>query len=111
MIKNLYQQVKKVQGLLPSFKKVAGFFKIELGGKIIKEFCALIAKTYAYLLDDDSEKKKTPKEQKKCIIKKKILCLKITKIVYLLIKSYEISNKYLEVTIMIYALWKSIRLR
>ena len=33
-------------------------FKDELGGKIIKEFCALRAKTYAYLMDDDSEKKK-----------------------------------------------------
>ena len=26
-------------------------FKDELGGKIIKEFCALRAKTYAYLID------------------------------------------------------------
>ena len=44
-------------------KKVIGLFKDELGGKIIKEFCALRVKTYPYLMDDDSEKKKL-KEQK-----------------------------------------------
>ena len=49
-------------------KKVIGMFKDELGGKIIKEFCALRAKTYAYLMDDDSQKKKA-KGTKKCIIK------------------------------------------
>ena len=47
-------------------------FKDELGGKIIKEFCALRAKTYAYLMDDDSEKKKA-KGTKKCIIKHRIM--------------------------------------
>ena len=44
-------------------KKVIGMFKDELGRRITKEFCALSAKTYAYLMDDDSEKKKL-KEQK-----------------------------------------------
>ena len=39
-------------------KKVNGIFKDKLGGKIMKEFCALRAKIYAYLMDDDSEKKK-----------------------------------------------------
>ena len=29
-------------------KKVIGMFKDELGGKIIKEFCAPRAKTYSY---------------------------------------------------------------
>ena len=53
-------------------KKVIGMFKDELGGKIIKEFCALRAETYAYLMDDDSEKKKA-KETKKGIIKRKIM--------------------------------------
>ena len=52
-------------------KKVIGMFKDELGGKIMKEFCALRAKTYAYLMDDDSEKKKA-KGTKKCIIKHRI---------------------------------------
>ena len=49
-------------------KKVISLFKDELGGKIMKEFCALRAKTYAYLKDDDSEKKKA-KGTKKCVIK------------------------------------------
>ena len=39
-------------------KKLIGLFKDELEGKIMKEFCALRAKTYAYLMDDDGEKKK-----------------------------------------------------
>ena len=39
-------------------KKVIGMFKDELGGKIMKEFCAPRAKTCAYLMDDDNEKKK-----------------------------------------------------
>ena len=38
-------------------KKVYGFSKGELGGKIMKEFVALRAKTSVYLMDDDSEKK------------------------------------------------------
>ena len=46
-------------------------FKDELGGKIMKKFCAPRAKTYAYLMDDDSEKKKA-KGTKKCIIKHRI---------------------------------------
>ena len=50
MIKDLFQQVK--------IKKVIGLLKDELGEKIIKEFCALRAKTYAYLMGDDSEVKK-----------------------------------------------------
>ena len=39
-------------------KKVIGRFKDKLGGEIMKEFCALRAKTYAFLLDDDNEIKK-----------------------------------------------------
>ena len=53
-------------------KKVIGMFKDKLGGKIIKELCALRAKTYAYLMDDDSEKKKA-KGTKKCIIKRRTM--------------------------------------
>ena len=37
-------------------KKVTRVFKDELGGKIVKEFCALRANSYAYLMDDDSKK-------------------------------------------------------
>ena len=40
-------------------KKVYGLFKDELRGKIMKEFCTLRVKTYAYLMNDDSEKKKS----------------------------------------------------
>ena len=49
-------------------KKVIGFFKNELAGKIIKEVCALRLKTYSFILDDYSEKKKskgTKKERNK----------------------------------------------
>ena len=46
-------------------------FKDELGGKIIKEFCAPRSKTYSYLMDDDIEKKKA-KGTNKRIIKRRI---------------------------------------
>ena len=52
-------------------KKVIGKFKDELNGKIMKEFCALRAKAYAYLMEDSSKHKKA-KGTKKCIIKKEI---------------------------------------
>ena len=51
-------------------KKVYGFFKDELGGKITKQFVALRAKTYAYLTDDGEEK--TSKGTKKCVIKREL---------------------------------------
>ena len=41
-------------------KKVIGLFKDELGGRIMKGFCALWAKTYSYLMGDNL------KEQKMC---------------------------------------------
>ena len=47
-------------------------FKDELGGKIMKEFCAFRAKTYSYLMEDDSEMKKA-KEVKSCVIKRRIM--------------------------------------
>ena len=53
-------------------KKVIGMFKDELGGNIIKELCAIRAKTYTYLMDDDSEKEKT-KGIKKCVIKGRLM--------------------------------------
>ena len=53
-------------------KKVIGMFKDELGRKIMKEFCALRAKIYVYLMDDDSEKKKA-KGTKRCVIKREIM--------------------------------------
>ena len=53
-------------------QRVYGFFKDELGRKIMKEFIALRAKTYAYLTDDDTEKKKA-KGTKKCAIKRELM--------------------------------------
>ena len=47
-------------------------FKDELGGKIIKEFCALRAKTYTYLMNDDNKKKKT-KGVKRCVKNGKLM--------------------------------------
>ena len=46
--------------------------KDELRRKIIKEFCALRAKTYAYLMGDDSEVKKA-KGTKKFVIKRDLM--------------------------------------
>ena len=53
-------------------KKVIGMFKDELGGKIMKEFCALRAKTYTYLMEDDSEMKKD-KGVKRCVVKRRLM--------------------------------------
>ena len=53
-------------------KKVIGMLKDKLGGKIMKEFCALRAKTYTYLMDDDSEKKKA-KGIKRCLIRRRLM--------------------------------------
>ena len=46
--------------------------KDELGGKVIKEFCALRAKTYSYLMVDDGEVKKA-KGTTKCVIKRGLM--------------------------------------
>ena len=53
-------------------KKLIGFFKVELGGRIMNEFCVLRAKTYPYLMDDNSELKKY-KGTKKCVIKRELM--------------------------------------
>ena len=53
-------------------KKVIGLFEDELGVKIIKEFCALRAKTYSYLMGDDSEVKKA-KGTRKCVTKRDLM--------------------------------------
>ena len=51
--------VKNDERPLPTGEnKKVRLFKNELGGKIIKEFCAFRAKTYSYLMDDNSEAKK-----------------------------------------------------
>ena len=53
-------------------EKVPSIFKDELGGKIIAEFVALRAKTYAYLDDGGNEHNKS-KGTKKCVIKQKFM--------------------------------------
>ena len=53
-------------------KKVIGMFKDELGGKIMKEFCALRSKIYAYLMNDDIKNKQV-KGTNMCIIKRRIM--------------------------------------
>ena len=52
-------------------KKINGFMKDELGGKIITGFVTLRPKTYSFLTDDGKEDKKA-KGTKKCVIKNKI---------------------------------------
>ena len=47
-------------------------FKDKLDGKIMKEFCALRAKTYAYLMENDSEMKKG-KGVKRCVIDRRMM--------------------------------------
>ena len=58
--------------LIGKNKKVIGKFKDELGGKLLTEFVALRAKTYAYvqLNEDKLEEHKKAKGTKKCVIKK-----------------------------------------
>ena len=53
-------------------KNVNGLFKDESGGRIMKEFCALRAKTYSYLMDGNSEVKKA-KGSKRCVKKREIM--------------------------------------
>ena len=52
-------------------KKVIRKCKYELGGKIMKEFVALRAKAYAYLMEDGGEHKKA-KGTKKCVTTKEL---------------------------------------
>ena len=53
-----YDEIDKRPLPIGKNKKLYGFFKDELGGKIMKEFCALRPEAYANLMDDVSEKKK-----------------------------------------------------
>ena len=51
-------------------KKVIRLIKDKLGGKTMKKFVGLTAKTYSYLIDDGSEDKE--KDTKMCVIIRKI---------------------------------------
>ena len=63
----------EIDRLLPQGKnkKVIGLIKDKLGGKIMKEFVGLRAKTYSYLKDKNNEDKKA-RSTKKCVIKSKL---------------------------------------
>ena len=52
-------------------KRVIGYFKDELGGKIMGKLFGPRAKRYAFKLDNDTEKKKA-KGTKKCVIKRRL---------------------------------------
>ena len=52
-------------------KTVSAVIKDNLGGKLLKEFIGLRAKTYSYLTDHNSEEKKA-KGTKQCAIKRKL---------------------------------------
>ena len=52
-------------------KKKLGFFKDELGGKIMVEICVLASKMYSYKMDYGSKKKKA-KRTKKALIKRNL---------------------------------------
>ena len=67
-----YDENDKIPLPIGKNKKVIGLFKDELGGRIMKEFCALRPKTYLYLMYDDSEVKKS-KGTKKCVIKRELM--------------------------------------
>ena len=67
-----YEEVDKRPLPIGKNEKEIGLFKDELKGKIMKEFIALKAKTYAYLMDDDNEKKKA-KGTKKCVMKRRLM--------------------------------------
>ena len=74
-------------------KKVIGLMNDELGGKIMKKFVGLRAKTYSYLKDSNDEDKKG-KGTKKCVIKRKLKFRDYKKC----LKTAQIENKinYLE---------------
>ena len=65
---------KNDKGPLPiaKNKKVPGFFKDELGGKITTESTALRPKAYSYL-DDYGKDHKEAKGTKKCVTKQKLM--------------------------------------
>ena len=67
-----YDENDKIPFQISGNKKVLGTFKDELGGNIMKEFCALRAKTYKYLMDDHSEKKNA-KGIKRYVIKRRLM--------------------------------------
>ena len=89
-------------------KKVIGIFKDELGGKIVKEFVVLRAKTNSYLTNDASEHKKA-KGAKKCVIKRRLLFENYTGCLFN-DKTILKSQQRFKMIVTLYILNKSIRL-
>ena len=89
-------------------KKVIGLFKDELGGKIVKEFVVLRAKTNSYLTNDASEHKKA-KGAKKCVIKRRLLFENYTGCLFN-DKTILKSQQRFKMIVTLYILNKSIRL-
>ena len=89
-------------------KKVIGLFKDELGGKIVKEFVVLRAKTNSYLTNDASEHKKA-KGAKKCVIKRRLLFENYTDCLFN-DKTILKSQQRFKMIVTLYILNKSIRL-
>ena len=56
-------------------KKVPGLFQDELGGKIMTEFCAIRAKTYAFAVDGGKKIKENKKAKgtKKSVLKNELM--------------------------------------
>ena len=89
-------------------KKVIGLFKDELGGKIVKEFVVLRAKTNSYLTNDASEHKKA-KGAKKRVIKRRLLFENYTGCLFN-DKTILKSQQRFKMIVTLYILNKSIRL-
>ena len=89
-------------------KKVIGLFKDELGGKIVKEFVVLRAKTNSYLTNDASEHKKA-KGAKRCVIKRRLLFENYTGCLFN-DKTILKSQQRFKMIVTLYILNKSIRL-
>ena len=76
---SIYDEKDKRSPPIGKNKKVIGMFKDELSGKIVKEFCALRAKAYAFLIDDFSDE---DYEKNKIINKKAKGTKKIMQMLY-----------------------------
>ena len=68
---DIYKDIEEYVEIRFDTSKVIGLMKDELGGKIMKEFVGLTAKTHSYLIDNGGEDEKA-KDTKKWVIKRKL---------------------------------------